>query len=151
MTTATLDNTTDTSAIAAIAAAESHALATELATVTQWTTKAGRTVTRHSPIGALSAPKATQVESATVATVTQWANGQFRPFLKDILATLSDKQALAVARVSVLAPSNKRDSENFLCAALHELTHKTVKNIEVTTDPKGEKARIVATIRAILA
>jgi len=49
-----------------------------------------------------------------------------------------------------LHPANKVDSEGFLNEALKALTHKTVKNIVTEVTPKGEKARIVATIQAIL-
>jgi len=117
---------------------------------TSWTTKTGKSVTRHSPIGALSAPKAVQVDGAIGATLTQWKNGQFRPFLKDVRANLNDAQSLRIAEKTTLAPVNKTDSSFFLECALYELTHKTTKGVTSDVTPKGEKARIVATIQAIL-
>ncbi len=132
---------------AAVAAAE---MSVPTANVVTWTTKSGRSVTRNSPIGAISAPKSVQVGCAIDATIAQWKNGQFRPFLKDVRDCLSDKQALAIANLMGLHPANKVDSEGFLNEALKALTHKTVKNIVTEVTPKGEKARIVATIQAIL-
>ncbi len=159
------ESITRNAAYEAIAAAEFAAAAAEMsvpaaaaaemsvpaaAAAVTWCTKSGKSITRHSPIGAMSAPKSTQVSSAIDATMAQWRNGQFKPFTRDVRANLSDKQALAIADKCTLSPANKSDSAFFLECALYELTHKTVKNIVLDVTPKGEKSRIVSTINAIL-
>ena len=150
--TTTTTSTASTEQVLTIAHIEQSAIAEQALAehAISWTTKSGRSIARHSPIGAISAPKSVQVHSAIDATTAQWCNGQFKPFTRDVRANLSDKQALAIADKCTLTPTNKADSSFFLECALYELTHKTVKNIVTEVTPKGEKARIVATIQAIL-
>ena len=54
-----------------------------------WTNKAGKTLAAHSATAQAFAPRSARVSAAHAATVQQLKNGQFRPFLRDLIGALS--------------------------------------------------------------
>jgi hypothetical protein len=66
----------------------------ELATIGQecslsWATKGGQVKTAFSAVGAALAPRAARITAAQTATVNQLKNGQFRPFIRDVVAAFA--------------------------------------------------------------
>jgi hypothetical protein len=79
----------------------------ELATLSQectlsWATKGGQVKTAFSAIGAALAPRAPRITAAQLQTVNQLKNGQFRPFIRDVVSSFSGTK-LAGLRAAVTA------------------------------------------------
>jgi hypothetical protein len=105
-----------------------------------WTNKAGKSLEAHSATAQAFAPKAARITAAQAATLAQLENGQYRPFLRDVAATLTKSDIRALEKFGFeLSPSGKAGMVKLLTAI-----------DGLWADSKGKKAALHGVLSAWL-
>lgn len=82
-----------------------------------WTSKSGKAQQAHGATAQAFAPRAARITAATSTDLAQLANGQYRPFLKDVAEALTKADVKALQKFGFeLAPTNKQGMLRLLTA-----------------------------------
>jgi len=109
-----------------------------------WANKAGKTLIAHSHTAQAFAPKAARMAGAMSADLRALTNGQFRPFLADVRASLTKGDIKALTAFGYFIPDNQSPDKATTMAMLQHVG-------QLWTTAKGKRLALGRTIAQWLA
>jgi hypothetical protein len=109
-----------------------------------WANKAGKAQTAHSHTAQAFAPKAARMAGAMSADLRALTNGQFRPFLSDVRASLTKGDIKALTAFGYFIPDNQSPDKVTTMAMLQHVG-------QLWTTAKGKRLALGQTIAQWLA